>query len=400
MKIVYLHQYFKTPKENGGVRSYHFARALTSRGHDVHVVTSDTAPAGRLGTSHEVVDGIDVHRIAVAYDNTMGVSRRVVAFIHFALSSAKLARRLRADVVVATSTPLTIAIPAMWAVAGRRHARFVFEVRDLWPEVPIAMGYLKNPFMVRAARWLERRTYDRADRIIALSHGMADGVARAGGERQKLAVVPNIADIETFQAVDSAQKTVLDDIPALGRRPIALYCGTFGRVNGLHYMVDLAIEAVRQESDIAFVAVGTGVQFDEVIQYARRYGVLNKSFFALPPVPKAALPGLLARATFGSSWVIDVEALEHNSANKFFDTLASGRPMLVNHGGWQADVLHERGAGWELSRNARKAVEQLDGILEDEASIKRAGEAAFKLAIEKYSLEVLSRSFVDIVTNP
>lgn len=399
MRIVYLHQYFKTPRENGGVRSYHFARALASQGHTVHVVTSDTAPTARERLTHEVVDGVHVHRIAVAYDNTMGARKRIMAFLRFALSSATISRKLHADVVVATSTPLTIAIPALWAVVGRRRTRFVFEVRDLWPEVPIAMGYLKNPVLVAAARWLERRTYSRANCIVALSDGMATGVVRAGGASSKIVVIPNISDIETFQSGDASRRTALDDFPGLIGRNVVLYSGTFGRVNGLKYMVDLANEALKRDSSLAFVAVGTGVERDDVVAYASRLGVLDKSFFALPPVAKSELPDLLARATFGSSWVIDVEALENNSANKFFDTLAAGRPMLVNHGGWQADVLERSGAGWQLPRKAGEAVELLISLAEDTELIRRSGASAITLAKEEYSLEVLSERFVRAATS-
>jgi glycosyltransferase involved in cell wall biosynthesis len=398
MKIVYLHQYFKTPKENGGVRSYHFARALAASGHDVHIVTSDSSGDARDGHVQDVVDGIYVHRIAVAYDNSMGTRDRVLAFVRFALASARVARGLRGDAVVATSTPLTIAIPALWATAARRRTRFIFEVRDLWPDVPIAMGYLNNPLVIAAARWLERRAYARADRIVALSAGMASGVVRAGGTESKVVVIPNIADVEAFGSVDTASPTLLDDLGIPDGRPLVLYCGTFGRVNGLSYMVDLAAEAQSRGSSLVFAAVGTGAEREAVIEYARQRDVLGKNFFALDPVSKSELPGLLARATFGSSWVIDVEALEHNSANKFFDTLASGRPMLVNHGGWQAEVLQATGAGWQLSRDAREAVELLDRVSKDPVTLARAGSMARQTAVERYSLPVLAELFVETVT--
>ncbi|KQS22561.1 glycosyltransferase family 4 protein [Frigoribacterium sp. Leaf186] len=396
MRITYLHQHFRTPGENGGVRSYHLARALASRGHDVHIVAADHDPVPHQGYTVEAVDGLHVHRVPVPYDNAMGPRRRIVAFARFALRSASVARRLRGDVVIATSTPLTVALPGLWAVMGRK-VPFVFEVRDLWPEVPIAMGYLRRPAAALTARLLERLAYRNADRIVALSEGMADGVVKAGGAAHKVVVVPNISDVETFQAPDPTETTVLDRIPALAGRPIVLYCGTFGRANGLAYMVELAQAAARQGSPVAFVAVGKGAEYDQVVRLAERLGVWQSSFFALPPVSKNELPALLARATFGSSWWIDVAELEHNSANKFFDTLAAGRPVLINHGGWQADVLSESGAGWSLSRDADDAIRQLTDILEGDGCVDRAGAAALELAEREFSLELLARRFVTTV---
>jgi len=399
MKVVYLHQYFKTPRVNGGVRSYHFARALSALGHDVHVVTSDPDPAAERGHTLELVDGLSVHRIAVPYDNTMGVRRRIVAFLSFAASSARVSRRLGGDVVVATSTPLTIALPALWAIALRPKTRFVFEVRDLWPAAPIEMGYLRNPVLKFVARKLERVTYRKADHIVALSDGMASGISESGVAEDKITVIPNIADIDAFRESDASQRTVFDDVPALSGRPIVLYSGTYGRVNGLDYMVELAIEAKKIGSSLAFVAIGTGVERDRVVEFAGREDVLGSSFFALDPVAKSELPNLLARSAFGSSWVIDIPILEHNSANKFFDTLAAGRPMLVNHGGWQAEVLQKTGAGWRLDRDAAKAVRLLEGIIGADEALDRAGEAAGRLADESYSLPILARRFTEVVTS-
>ena len=393
MKIIYLHQHFRTPGESGGIRSYQFARSLAERGHDVHVITAD-AQRGAPRSYDEAMEGFHVHRFGVPYDNSMSVKARIASFVRFAALSAKLSRSLHGDVVLATSTPLTIALPALYAILGRPRSRFVFEVRDLWPAVPVAMGILRQPVLVWAARLLEKVTYRRADSIVALSEGMADGVRSIHPEAD-IRVVPNISDIVAFQDCAPAEP-LLDG--ALEGRAVVLYCGTFGKVNGLGYMVDLAAAVKRKGSSIAFVAVGEGAEKKAVIQKARTLGVLGSSFWALAAVEKNALPGLLAQATFGSSWVIDVPALEHNSANKFFDTLAAGKPMLINHGGWQAEVLKSTGAGWRLDRDPEVAADQLVEIVRDETTeIRAAGNAALLLATERYSLPVLAHEFALVV---
>ena len=40
MKIIYIHQYFNTPRMTGGTRSFEMARRLVAMGHEVHIVTS------------------------------------------------------------------------------------------------------------------------------------------------------------------------------------------------------------------------------------------------------------------------------------------------------------------------------------------------------------------------
>lgn len=133
MNIVYLHQYFSAPSEPGGSRSYEFARRLVAHGHIVHMITTlqhDTE--NLLGWQESVVDGIHVHAIPVPYANAMPSHQRIAAFFRFAYHAARRAARLQPDVVFATSTPLTIALPGAYA-ARRCRAPMVFEVRDLWP---------------------------------------------------------------------------------------------------------------------------------------------------------------------------------------------------------------------------------------------------------------------------
>ncbi|AMM19172.1 hypothetical protein AX769_02290 [Frondihabitans sp. PAMC 28766] len=393
MRIVYLHQHFRTPSQNGGVRSFQFASALAARGHDVQVVTSSSGPRGpRL----ERIEGFTVHRLPVDYDGRMSYRRRLAAFAAFAVRSSTVARRLKADVVIATSTPLTIAIPGIVASFGRR-CPMVFEVRDAWPDVPIALGALTNPLLKGAARLLERVAYRRASTVVALSADMAEAVVRAGKPRDRVAVVTNIADVAAFDPARAESERWLADHPELIGRKLAVYCGTFGYVNGLSFLVDLATASRAQGSDLAFVAIGDGPEKDAVRARALASGVLGDNLHLFEPVSKRQLPDVLAAATVAFSFVIDVPELEANSANKFFDSLAAQTPMVINHGGWQAEVLAETGAGLRLSRDAALAARQLGDFVGDEAGVAAAIRSAAELGRGRYSLDELAWRFCDIV---
>ena len=179
MKIIYLHQYFNTPEMSGGTRSYEMARRFVSAGHEVHMITSSREKHNNAsGWVKEIIDGIHVYWLAVPYSNKMSFKVRVMAFLKFAVASGAKAYRVGGDVIFATSTPLTIALPAVYA-AKRLRKPMVFEVRDIWPELPIAVGALKNPFLKKAAKWLEKFAYKNAAHVVALSSGMADGVIKS-----------------------------------------------------------------------------------------------------------------------------------------------------------------------------------------------------------------------------
>src|SRR5690606_41784512 len=118
---------------------------------------------------------------------------RLTALLRFALHDARKAASLRGDVIFASSTPLTIALPAAYS-AWRQRIPMVFEVRALWPAVPIALGILKHPLLVALAKWLETFAYQRSARVVALAPGMADGVVDAGYDARRIAVIPNGCD--------------------------------------------------------------------------------------------------------------------------------------------------------------------------------------------------------------
>ncbi len=216
MNIIYLHQYFVPPQGQGGTRSYEFARRLIDRGHSVCMITSSAMLSDRYGpfprTTRVDIEGIPTVVIPVDYSNKMSYSRRILAFIRFALLASSEAMRQNGDVVFATSTPLTIAIPGLAAHLWH-HIPMVFEVRDLWPELPIALGALRNPVARFAASLLEWLAYHSSKHIIALSPGMAEGVIRRGIRPERVTVIPNSCDIELF------------DIPARRGQPIRQQLG-------------------------------------------------------------------------------------------------------------------------------------------------------------------------------
>lgn len=399
LRIAYLHQYYQSRSTWGGTRSYEFGRRLVERGHEVHVITADRTPDRARGSWRVTVDdGIHVHWLGVPYSNSMSYPRRMVSFLRFAASAGPRAARVRPDVVLASSTPLTIAVPGLVA-SWLSHARFVFEVRDLWPEVPIEMGILRNPLAKAAARRLADAAYRRAGAVITLSPGMAAGVVARGAPADRVVVVPNACDLDLFGARPKDVAAFRAARPWLGDRPLLVYAGTFGTVNGVDYLVRLAAEVRRSRPEVRFLLIGSGVQQPAVAGLARALGVLDETLFIEDPVPRSSLPTVLGAATITSSVVIPVRALEHNSANKFFDSLAAGRPIAINHGGWQADLLESAGAGLVLDPDDIVAAARvLADRITDPDWLAGARRQALTLAGERFDRDLLFEPFAAAVT--
>lgn len=391
MRITYLHQYFVTPNEPGGTRSYEMARRWAAAGHDVQLVTSERTTHGVASSRTEVIDGITVHWLHVPYDNAMGVAARLRAFLTFAARSAALARRLNGDVVFATSTPLTIVLPALYATLGRR-TRMVFEVRDLWPAVPIAMGALNNPVARRAALLLERLAYRRASRIVALSRDMATHILGLGQDPEKIVVASNASDLEMFDVPDDVGRKFKAGVLGLGDVPLFVYCGTLGRANRVSYLVDIAVELRALESRAVIAIFGAGWERERIVEHARGAGVLGHTLLLHEPVPKQDLPKVLSAADMCISLFIPEPVLASNSANKYFDAMAASRPVAINYGGWQEEDVKRHGTGVTLPPyDAARAAQILDAWTKTPPDAKKQQRlTARRLAEQEFSRDIIA----------
>lgn len=391
MHIVHLHQYFSTPDGAGITRTYEVARRLVKAGHRVDMVTSDRAINGNGGGWRVTeVEGIRVHWVSVPYNQTMGYARRILAFLSFSIKAAFKAASLGGDVILATTSPLTIALPAVYA-SRRNGIPMVLEIGDVWPAVPIALGAIRDPFSIAAARWLERFAYRNCARIIALAPGMKDAVVETGYPADKVSVISNGCDLDVFGVPPEAGLKLRRSFPWLGERPLIVYLGAIGKVNGVDYLVRLAAETRLLDPDIRFVIIGEGKERPSVTAAARERGVLDENLFILGPLPKREAASWLSAsdmtaALFTGPRVVWKDAVQ----NKFFDSLAAGRPVVNNFNGWQSQIAVEAGAGLILDpKDGALAARELVKVVRDREWLSRAGAAARALATGRFSRDRL-----------
>jgi glycosyltransferase involved in cell wall biosynthesis len=367
MRILYLHQFFITRAGVGGTRSYEFARRFVAREHAVRMVTA--------GSERRTVDGIEVVGVRGAYSDYVSATaasypRRMLAFARFALGATAAALRgPRPDVVYATSPPLTMALPGL-AAAVRWRAPLVFEVRDLWPEAPIQMGALHNPLLRRAARTLERFAYRRAARLIALSPGIRDGMVAAGAPAERVALVPNAADLDLFRPAARPERFRVS------------YFGTMGEANDL----GAAIDAARLLPDVELVLMGDGKRRAEL----ERAAPPNVRFTG-PARSKEEVAELAASSAACLTLFKDVPVLATNSPNKLFDTFAAGRPAIVNMDGWMRELVEKHEAGlYARAGDARELADRIAWLRDHPEAAQRMGRNARALAEREFDRDVLA----------
>lgn len=401
MRVLYFHQHFSTPKGATGIRSYQMALKLIEQGHHVTMVCGSYS-GGQTGLVGDFVggrrsgsvDGIDIVEFDLAYANSDGFVKRAAVFLKFALKSIGIALKHDYDVVFATTTPLTAGIPGIFARLFRRKP-FVFEVRDLWPELPKAMGVIKNPIVLLAMSCLEWLSYRTANRCIGLAPGIAEGIAKRGVSQEKICSIPNGCDLSIFENFESPWRpegVKPDDL-------MAVFTGTHGIANGLDAALDAAAELKKRgRDDIKLVLIGQGKQKPALQIRAQQLNLSNVIFH--DPVDKKNLSGLMASADLGMQLLANVPAFYYGtSPNKFFDYIAAGLPVLNNYPGWLADYIQQERCGFTVPPdNSTAFADALEQAAEDKVELKKMGERAKQLARTQFNREQLADKWVSWVT--
>lgn len=400
MHVAYIHQHFSTKRGFTGTRSYEMSQRLIGRGHRVTMICGATAGSDvALQATQPVtdldVDGIQVKCIRQQYANRMGFYQRLRAFGGFAKAATKVVAQLDADLVFATSTPLSVGIPGMKG-ARQLGVPFVFEVRDLWPDVPIAIGVLKNPLLIWYARRLERQIYRAAEHIIALSPGMREGIAATGYPTDRIDLIPNGCDLDLFQPSDEP----LNDARFGGEKEFRLvFTGAHGLANGLDAVLDAATVLKRRNvTGIRFVFIGDGGQKPRLMERSRQEG-LEQLVCWVSPIPKQELARILPRLDVGLMILRNLPAFYYGtSPNKFFDYIASGLPVLNNYPGWLADLIRSNDIGRAVPPDDAEAFSDAVLWMRDHPDeLKVMEPRARALAEREFGRPALSDQFVDVL---
>src|SRR5690606_16604940 len=271
-----------------------FSKVFLERGLQVEVVTttSDKKYQSSRGWVTVNKDGLIVHYIYLPYSNEFSYAKRALIFLQFIWLSTFKVLGLNGDLVLATSTPLTIAVPALIKKWFHR-TPFIFEVRDVWPEAVIAIGAIKNKWLQKLLYWFEHLVYRQASAIVPLSTDMEKSIAGRYPQlkAKPMVVIENIASIGRFQSYD-ATRSVLRKYINHQPRFAVLYAGTFGKVNGIDYVIRLAEKVAKVDPGISFILIGEGAEKKAITEMAIEKNVLNNNVFILESVAKNDLPQL------------------------------------------------------------------------------------------------------------
>lgn len=388
MKILYLHQYFKTPKQGGAVRSYYLAKALVDKGHDVEMVTSHNQKMYRF----ETIDGINVHYLPVYYHNKLGIIGRLYAFVRFMFMAYGKSKSLQGvELCYATSTPLSIGWIAL-RLKNKCKIPYYFEVRDLWPEAPIQLGYIKNRFLKSLLYRFEKEIYQNATRLIALSPGMRDGIEdKVSGKYASL--LPNMSDCDFFSF--SNKEKYLVEKYRVQEKFVVAYTGALGKVNYLQSLIAVAKHCKVALPQVHFLVAGDGGEVSFLLRQIQVYKLDNVNY--LGQVDKYEIRDILNVSDASLISFAKAKVLETNSPNKFFDGIAAGKLLAINTKGWIKDILEEKHCGFYFDPdNAQGFAYELERFINDKNLLFEYQSNARRLAECYFSRVEISKNFIKL----
>jgi glycosyltransferase involved in cell wall biosynthesis len=401
MHILLIHQAFAALDEPGGTRHHELARYLAAHGHQVTVIASPVsyltgAPlhlppfTPKMGGEQE--GGVRVIRAYTYRALHKSFVHRVFAFFSFMVSSFFVGLGVRnVDVVWGTSPPIFQGVTA-WMLARLKGAKFLFEVRDLWPGFAIAVGVLKNPLLIRMSLWLERFLYRRADRMVVNSPGFISHVTERGA--QNVTLVPNGADPSMFDPADTGEAFRASHM--LAEQFVVIYAGAHGMSNDLGVILEAAGMLAQTRQQIRIVLLGDGKEKANLQEQAQRLNLTNVLF--LPPVPKNEMASVLAGADACLAILKPLEEYKTTYPNKVFDYMAAGRPVVLAIDGVVRKVVEDANCGIFAPPGDAAALAAAIRTMADEPELsRRMGLSGRRYLEAHFSREEIAHRLLEIL---
>jgi glycosyltransferase involved in cell wall biosynthesis len=397
MRILYFTQYF--PPEVGATqtRAFEMSRYLASQGHHVTVVTEvPNHPSGIIPPSYRgrlserrTEHGVDVFRLWVWTSPEKTFATRMRFYLSYMGMAALVGSLVRGryDLVYATSPPLFVGAAGLVASLMRR-VPLVFEVRDLWPESAVALGELSSRKAIRAAEMLERRLYARARRIVTVTQGIRARLIERGISPDKLALIPNGANIELFRPDPQGAARLRRELGLEGAF-VVLYAGIHGIAQGLEILLEAA-NLLRDEPGIQFVMLGEGPRKAALLQQCEALGLTNLRM--LPEVPATAMPAYLSMADCAIVPLKNEPVFASALPSKMFEAWACGTAVVLSVAGEAVDVLNEAGGGVAVQpENPRLLAQAIEHLRTDPDRAQEMGRSGQQYVGEHYTRQEQAR---------
>ncbi len=409
MKILYVTQYFPPDKGAAQIRAWEMAQNLTRLGHKVTILTEfPNHPLGIVPRRYrfklfqrEMFDGIEVIRSYVKASPKKNFINRLMFYLSFMLTSIIGAIKLKHkyDLVFATSSPLFIGLSG-YMISRIKGIRFIFEVRDIWPDAAVALGELKNKLFIRIASWIEKFCYAKCDKVVVVTKGCYSNLLQKKVDPKRIELVYNGANIEMFKPAEDGRE--LKKKYGYKGKYIVLYAGNFGLIHGMNSLIK-AVKVLAGEEHMRFLFIGEGPMKNEVLRLREKLGLLNLE--VINDVPRKKIMDY-----FNLADVCLVSAKRNKLSGlllpvKMFDAWACGKPIVLSVDGEAREHLEKAKAGvWVEPEDSQGIAKAINYLFDNPQLCKQYGSNGRKYVEKHFSRKVqaerLEKILLEVLGHP
>jgi colanic acid biosynthesis glycosyl transferase WcaI len=406
MRILYISQYF--PPEAGATqsRAYEMAKNWVKLGHRVTMITEfPNHPSGIIAPGYKgklfaksELDGIEVLRVWVKASPAKNFVNRMLFYFSFMVNASiagVLLARGKFDFIYASSPPLFVGGTALFLRVIKR-TPMVFEVRDLWPEVAVAMGELTQPAGIYLSTKLEELCYRKAIQVVPVTYGFYNRLKDRGVSEDKLIVITNGSNTDLYRFNINGRKLIREEL-GLYNKFIVIYAG----ILGLQYDFDNLIKTadiLKISEDIHFVIIGDGPKKTEIQNLLENAKLPNVTL--LPEKPLEDIPDYLSASDVALIPFRKLDIFKATIPLKLFDAWACSRPVILCNEGESIELVNSAKGGITIPpEDPEKMAEAILRLKQSPSERKSMGDNGLRYINLKYSRAMLAERLVTHLEN-
>jgi glycosyltransferase involved in cell wall biosynthesis len=348
LKIIIVYQYFGTPNGSWSTRIYELTKRWVGSGNEVTVITSpydksDICAQGFI--SKQNIDGINLVVIDSGDSNRFSIWKRVFRSILFSVVSSYYAIFIKGDILITSSGPITVGISGLLSKLFTSK-KWIFELRDLWPDGGIEMGLIKGKLLIRMSRLFEKLIYKKADFIVTSSDGQKQALIQKGVLSEDIGIIYNASDNDLFGKHINLSE---NEINIIQGRKYFLHMGSLGFIHNVGYIIDAAYKLESLNSDILIILIGDGNEKLLLQEKVKQLNINNVVF--LGQMPKMSLTPWLSNCVGTLFTTLNNKVQNTSSPNKVFDSFAASKPVVQTTQGWLKELFIENNCGVNVDPN-------------------------------------------------
>ncbi len=411
MHILILHQQFLNTSDGGGSRFNQFVEhwrhehEITVLSGMIHYASGKKYPecVGKFFFEKDLYPNVKLVRCYTSDNYNSGFIGRLWAYFSYVLSSIFyglfILKNRNVDVVLSTSPPLFIGISG-YIISLIKRAKWVFEIRDLWPESAIETGVVKNQLLIKFSYWLEKFIYEKANLINTLTPSFYNIVNEQKNiSKKKLLMIPNGADFSLKKKLSIGDVSALRKKLGWENKIVFIYVGAHGVANYLSQMVPVIEEIEKRKTRAHFCFIGAGPKKNELIDLSEASSLKTVQF--IDPVSKEMVFNYISAADVGMSILKKTDVFKTIYSNKTFDYMTCSKPVLLLIDGVSRKLVEESECGIfaepENTDEIVKAVERFIEMPPNET--KRLGMNGHNFAIKNFDRTVLAEKYLNKIEN-